>query len=76
MKQEYCIKSCQKELDNQHITWGDKINEDKDFRFWHLLNGTLQEKVQTLKQIKLNEKNRNIERIPCDPVNLWSTKCL
>ena len=70
MNTEYCIKSCQKELDNQHITWCDKMNEEKDFRFEHLLNGTLQEKVQTLKQIKLNEKNRNIERIPCDPVNL------
>ena len=70
MKQEYCTKSCQKELDNQHITWCDKMNEDKDFRFEHLLNGTLQERVLTLKQIKLNDKIRNIERIPCDPVNL------
>ena len=56
MKQEYCIKSCQKELDNQHITWCDKMNEDKIFRFEHLLNGTLQERVLTLKPIKLNDK--------------------
>ena len=46
------------------------MNEDKDLRFEHLLNGTLQERVLTLKQIKLNDKIRNIERIPCDPVNL------
>ena len=46
------------------------MNEDKDLRFEHLLNETLQERVLTLKQIKLNDKIRNIERIPCDPVNL------
>ena len=56
MKQEYCIKSCQKELDNQHINWCDKMNEDKDFRFEHLLNGTLQQRAHTLKHIKLNYK--------------------
>jgi hypothetical protein len=52
MKQECCIKSFPKELDNQYITWCYKMNEDKDFR----LNGTLQERIQTLKQIKLNDK--------------------
>ena len=64
MKQECCIKSCPKELDNQYITWCCKMNEDKDFR----LNGTLQEEIQILKQIKLNDQIQNIERIPCDLV--------
>ena len=36
--------------------WCDKMNEDKDFRFEQLLNGTIQERIQTLKQIKLNDK--------------------
>ena len=40
------------------------MNEDKDFR----LNGTLQEEIQILKQIKLNDQIQNIERIPCDLV--------
>ena len=67
MKQEYCIIACQKELDNEHITWCSKINKESDYKYEHLLNGTLQEKIETLKQIKMNEKIRNIERIPCDP---------
>ena len=45
IKQKYCIESCQKELDNQHITWCDKMNEDKDFRFEQLLNETTQERI-------------------------------
>ena len=51
-------------LSLSHITWCDKMNEDKDFRFEQLLN-----RIQTLKQIKLNDKIQNIERIPCDSVN-------
>ena len=58
------MKSCPKQLDNQYITWCYKMNEDKDFR----LNGTLQERIQILKQIKLNDKIQNIEIIPCDLV--------
>ena len=67
MKQEFCIKSCKQELDNEHITWCNKMNVGSDLKFEHLLNGTLQEKIQTMKQIKLNEKIRNSERVPCDP---------
>ena len=29
-----------KELDNQHLTWSDKMNKEQDFKFEHLLNGT------------------------------------
>ena len=65
-----------KELDNQHLTWSDKMNKEQDFKFEHLLNGTLLEKIKTMKQIELNDKIRNAERIPCDPASLWSTKCL
>ena len=34
-------------------THSDKINEKGDFKFIHLLNGTLEEKLGTLTQIKL-----------------------
>ena len=51
MKQEYCITACKKEIDNEHITWCSKINGENSYRFEHLLNGTLQEKIQTMKQI-------------------------
>ena len=59
---EYCIKKCQKDLDNSHLTWCDSINKENNFRFIHLLNGTLKEKIGTLKQIKLNESIRFAER--------------
>ena len=46
MKQEFRIKACLKELDNQHLTWCEKINEEQDFKFEHFLNGTLFEKYR------------------------------
>ena len=67
MKQEYCITACKNEIDNEHITWCSKTNGENSYRFEHLLKGTLQEKIQTMRQIKSNEEIRNIERIPCDP---------
>ena len=51
---EYCINECKRELDNSHLTWCEKINKEEDFRFIHLLKGTLEEKIGTLNQIKLN----------------------
>ena len=60
--------SCKKEFDNNHLTWCEKINKENDFRYIHLLNGNLEEKLETLKQIKSNESMRNEERKTCDPV--------
>ena len=54
IRPEYCINECKKELDNNHLTWCEKINEKEYFKFIHLLNGTLEEKRGTLTQIKLN----------------------
>ena len=62
MNNEYCVKQCQKELDNSHLTWCDSLNRENDFSFIHLLNGTLEEQKGTLKQIKLNESIRVAER--------------
>ena len=70
MNQEVCIKTCLTELDNQHLKWCDKKNKEQDFRFEHLLKRTLLEKIMIMKPIDLNEKIRNAERIPCDPVSL------
>ena len=52
---EYCIKQCQQELDNIHLTWCNCMTKENDLRFTHLLNGTLEEKFRTLNQIKKNE---------------------
>jgi hypothetical protein len=52
------------------LTWCEKINKENDFRYIHLLNGTLEEKLETLKPFKSNEARRNEERKPCDPVTI------
>ena len=58
MKEEYCVKECMEKWDNSHLTWGEKWNTIEDPTFEIFLNGTLEEKVRTLKQIKNNEKKR------------------
>ena len=62
INQEYCIKKCKKQLDNAHLTWCETMNKENDFRFLHLLNGTLEEKIGTLNQIKLKESIRVEDR--------------
>ena len=51
---EYSINDSKNLYFNNHLTWCEKINKEEDFRFIHLLNGTLEEKIGTLNQIKLN----------------------
>ena len=62
MKPEFCVQSCQQIIDNEHLTWCEKLNSEDDMNYSHLLNGNLMEKVQTLKQIKSNEKRRQDEK--------------
>ena len=47
-----------KKLDNYHITRCEKINKETEHRFTDILNGNIEEKIETLKQIKRNEKRR------------------
>ena len=61
----FCIKDCKKVLDNEHLVYCDK---DKDIRFERILNGSLIEKIEALKQVKLNEECRKKE-----PETLWSS---
>jgi hypothetical protein len=58
LKNEYCIKDCGKELDNEHMTWCSKLNTDNEYKYIQLLNGTLNEKIEAFKQINLNEERR------------------
>ena len=62
MKEDFCVQSCQQIIDNEHLTWCEKLNSEDDMKYSHLLNGNLMEKVQTLKQIKSNEKRRQDEK--------------
>ena len=69
-KQKFCIKTCLNKLDNQHLQWCEKINEEQDLKCSNWLSGTLFERIQTLKQVIFNEKIQNTEIIPCDPISL------
>ena len=67
---EYCLKECKQELDNTHFTWWNIINKNNEIGFTYLLNGTLEEKIGTLNQIKFNELTRikKLKKKLCDPV--------
>ena len=43
-------------------------NVDSHLKCKYLLHGTLQEKIQTMKQFKLNKKKSEIQS--CDPLNI------
>ena len=69
IKSKYCLNECGKELDNEDLTWCHEINTDSDYRYLHLLNGTLNEKIEIFKQINRNQDKRKLNETPCDPVN-------
>ena len=68
MKITYCIKKCNTELDNEHIVWCKKMNKESDYKYSHILNGDITEKKEALKQIQMNNRKREEENEPCDPV--------
>ena len=57
LKNEYCLKDCGKELDNDHLTWCSNLTEN-EYKYIKLLNGTLNKKIETFKQINLNKERR------------------
>ena len=58
MKEEYCIKECGTILNNEHITWCKYLNEENDYKYSNIVNGDLNEKVETLRQIQSNYRKR------------------
>ena len=58
----FCINSCKKELNNEHLVYCKELNGNSLLRYEDILNGSLQDKVKTLNQLKLNEQNRNLEK--------------
>ena len=58
IKEEYCIKECKTILDNEHITLCQYLNEENYYKYSHILNGDLNEKVETLRQIQSNNRKR------------------
>ena len=64
MKVVYCVKQCNKELDNEHIKWCKFMNKENDYKYAHILNGDISEKKEALKQIKQNNRRREEEMNP------------
>ena len=64
------MKECGKELDNEHLTWCHKMNTESDYKYLHLLNGTLNQNIETFKQINRNQEKRMENETPCDPVHI------
>ena len=62
IKEVFCIKSCQQLIDSEHLKWCQQMNSENNFRYSHILNGNLEEKIKTLEQITYNEKRRNSEK--------------
>ena len=58
----FCINSCMKELNNEHFVYCKELNGNSLLRYEDIQNGSLQDKVETLNQVKLYEKNRNLEK--------------
>ena len=58
---EFCIEKCNQVLNNEHITWCPYLNESNDYKYSHILNGDLNEKLEALKQIKENTRKRKEE---------------
>ena len=64
LNERYCIRSCMKEINNEHLIYCTKLNENSEIYFEHVLNGSLQEKIEVLKQVQMNEKKRIEEKEP------------
>ena len=64
IKETYCIKKCLQKLDNEHLTWCEKLNRKNDFKYSDLLNGNLIQKIKTLEQITSNGKEEWKKIVP------------
>ena len=62
MEVEYCVKQCGQEMDNEHLAWCRYINEESEFKYLNILNGDLEDKINTYKQIQRNEQRRKEDR--------------
>ena len=52
MKELYCVKSCQTELDNEHLVYCQELNSNPEIIFFKILNGTMPQKLEALHQTK------------------------
>ena len=62
MEAEVCIEKSGEELDNEHLKWCQYMNKESDLKYLDILNGDLQQKINTFKQIQSNQELRKAER--------------
>ena len=60
--ERFCIKSCNIEIDNEHLVYCKELNGKSLLRFEHILNGSLEEKKEALNQVNFNEVMRIKEK--------------
>ena len=54
MKIVYCVKKCNAEIENEHITWCEYI-KDTAYKYSHILNGDINEKQKNIKTDKTKQ---------------------
>ena len=53
-----------KEIDNEHLIYCRELNGKSEINYEYVLNGSMQQKVEVLKQVKLNEEKIMKEKPP------------
>ena len=64
INEKYCIKACMKEIDNEHLIYCRELNGKSEINYEYVLNGSMQQKVEVLNQVKLNEEKRMNKKAP------------
>ena len=52
------------ELNNEHLVYCKELYGNSSLRYENILNGSSQDKVETLNQVKLNEKKKPRKKNP------------
>ena len=53
-----------KEIDNEHLIYCRELNGKSEINYEYVLNGSMQQKVEVLNQVKLNEEKRMNKKAP------------
>ena len=53
-----------KEIDNEHLVYCKELNGKSEIDYEYVLNGSTQQKVEVLKQVKLNKEKKIKAKAP------------
>ena len=63
IKPTFCVKECNIELNNEHLSYCPILNKNSEINYSKFLNGTITEKIEAPNQTKENEKRRETNRV-------------